>query len=65
MSCGRALAAVPAAETLAPADQRAALMRSLTGRGPLGGEWDAERLLLVPRPGGRLKIGRASCRERV
>ena len=54
MSRGRALAAVPAAETLAPADQRAALMRSLTGRGPLGGEWDAERLLLVPRPGGRL-----------
>ena len=54
MSRGRALAAVPAAETLAAADQRAALMRSLTGRGPLGGEWDAERLLLVPRPGGRL-----------
>ena len=54
MSRGGALAAVPAAERPALADQRAALMRSLTGRGTLGGEWDAERLLLVPRPGGRL-----------
>ena len=54
MSRGRELAAVPAAATLAPVDQRVGRMRSLIGHDTLGGEWDAERLLLVPRPGGRL-----------
>ena len=54
MSRGRELAAVPAAATLAPVDQRVGRMRSLIDHDTLGGEWDAERLLLVPRPGGRL-----------
>jgi len=50
---GRAVAAtVP--DRLQPVDWRVQRLRSLMGAGWLAGEWDSERRLIRPRPGGRL-----------
>ena len=53
MSRGRELAAVPATP-LEPVDPRVERMRCLVELDVLGEEWDADRQLLAPRPGGRL-----------
>ena len=45
-----AVAALPAA----PVDWRVERLTSLMGENWLGGEWDGERQLILPRPGGRL-----------
>ena len=50
---GRAVAAtVP--DRLQPVDWRVQRLRSLMGADWLAGEWDSERRLIRPRPGGRL-----------
>jgi len=54
MSRGRELAAVPATVPLEPVDPRVERMRCLVDLDVLGEEWDADRQLLTPRPGGRL-----------
>ena len=47
-------AAVSAAGVLAPVDWRVERLTSLMGQDWLAGEWDGERQLIVPSPGGRL-----------
>ena len=57
----------PARSVPVPASWRAERITSLIGDGWLAGEWDAERLLLIPDPEGRLSRDRpcvvAGCRN--
>ena len=51
---GRASLAVVTPATPAPLDWRIGRLQALMGEDWLAGEWDAERQLLLPLPGGRL-----------
>ena len=49
-----AVTGVAAADRLPPVDWRVERLTALMGRDWLVGEWDSERQLILPRPGGRL-----------
>ncbi|MGH9057695.1 MAG: tyrosine-type recombinase/integrase, partial [Acidimicrobiales bacterium] len=56
---GSSVAVIPALSAVVVADWRLERMAALVEQVPLGDEWDVERLLVVPRPGGLLAPGTA------
>src|ERR1700691_5300003 len=54
MSEGRVARSTTARVGSGPGDWRIERLVSLMGEGWLAGEWDRERQLIVPRPGGQL-----------